>query len=69
MGDAICRFSIICWKLLQQLARGVLGAVAREVLQPVEHALEVALAQRAGVAVERAGELLLFFCCSTIDCR
>ena len=45
-------------ELLQHLPRGVLGAVAGEVLQPVEHALEVALAQRSRVAVERTGELL-----------
>ena len=46
-------------ELLQQLTRGILGAVARQVLQPVEHALEVLRAQRAGIAVERTGELLL----------
>ena len=31
-------------ELLQKLARGVLGAVARQVFQAVEHALEIALA-------------------------
>ncbi len=48
-------------QLLQKLAGGVLGAVARQVLQPVEHALQIVLAAaRAHIAVERAGRLLAF---------
>ncbi len=48
-------------QLLQKLARGVLGAVAREIFQSVEHALEIARAERAGIGAERAGELAAVF--------
>ena len=45
-------------ELLQKLPRGILGAVARQVLQPVEHILEVLLAHDPRIAIERPGELL-----------
>ena len=45
-------------KLLQKLLRRVPGAVARHVLETIEHALQIALAQRPRIAIERAGELL-----------
>ena len=45
-------------ELLQKLTRGILGAVARQVLQPVEHVLEILRAQRARIAVERPRQLL-----------
>ena len=46
-------------ELLQKLTGRILGAVARQVLQPVEHVLEILRAHRAGVAVERPGKLLI----------
>ena len=46
-------------ELLQKLACGVLGAAAGEIFQPIEHALEVALAQDARIAIERTRELLI----------
>ena len=45
-------------QLFEQLLRGVLGAGARELLEPVDHALEILRPQHAGILVERAGELL-----------
>ena len=45
-------------QLIEQLARGVLVAGAGERFQPVEHALQILLAERAGIAVERARQLL-----------
>ena len=45
-------------QLFEQLLCGVLGARARELLEPVDHALEILRPQHAGILVERAGELL-----------
>ena len=55
-------------ELLQKLPGRILGAVARQVLQPVEHVLQVLLAQHARIAVERPGELLIVLNCSRIAC-
>ena len=44
--------------LLEQPARGLPVAGAREVFQPVEHAVEIALGEHAGIAVERPRKLL-----------
>src|SRR6185437_3658486 len=45
-------------QFFQQLARGLLVAGARQIFQPIEHALEILLAEHAGIAVERTRELL-----------
>ena len=45
-------------QLLQQRPRGVLGAALGQIFQPVEHALQIALAQHVGIGIERAGQLL-----------
>ena len=45
-------------QLVEQLLRRILGAGARELLEPVDHALEILRPQHAGIAVERARELL-----------
>ena len=57
-GRAICRFSSICCSSSSSCLRRVLGARARQLLEPVDHALQVLRPQHAGVAVERARELL-----------
>ena len=45
-------------QFLEQPARGILVAGARQIFQPVEHALEILLAQRARVTIERPRKLL-----------
>ena len=45
-------------QLFQQLLGGFLVAGTRHPLQPVEHALEILLAQHLGVGIERARQLL-----------
>ena len=45
-------------QLFQQLLGGFLVAGTRHPLQPVEHALEILLAQHLGVGIERTGQLL-----------
>ena len=45
-------------QLIEQLPRGVLGAGARQLLEPVEHALEVLRAQHARIGIDAARLLL-----------
>src|SRR6185312_1729723 len=45
-------------ELVEQLLRGFAVAGAREVLQPIEHAVQIALRQRARIAIERPRQLL-----------
>src|SRR6185436_19221664 len=45
-------------QFLEQPARGILVAGARQIFHPVEHALEILLAQRARVTIKRPRKLL-----------
>ena len=55
-------------ELLQQLSRGVLGAVARKVLQPIHHVLQVALAEHRASGLSGRASSRLFFSCSAKAC-
>ena len=48
-------------ELLQQRLRRVLGAALRQVLEPIDHVLQVALAHHLGIGIERPRQLLIIF--------